>query len=220
MPALAGPVSRIFDKVAALDCVSDYLLVGGTALSLQLQTRLSEDLDFMQWKPSGKREVDWVGIKKELETVGAVQSVEVLEFFHVLFVVDEVKISFYCVDKVSPVTNPVPISANLRAADLLAIAAMKMEVLMRRAAFRDYYDIYSLFKQGVDLNDAIELALKYSKHQMKRKNLLAILCNGNRFLKSDDFQLLLPVYDVTADEIAAFMSDKMEKFTFKRSDSV
>lgn len=140
MPALAGPVSRIFDKVAALTCVSDYLLVGGT--------------------------------------------------------------------------NPVPISANLRAADLLAIAAMKMEVLMRRAAFRDYYDIYSLFKQGVDLNDAIELALKYSKHQMKRKNLLAILCNGNRFLKSDDFQLLLPVYDVTADEIAAFMSDKINSTFF------
>jgi predicted nucleotidyltransferase component of viral defense system len=107
------------------------------------------------------------------------------------------------------VTNPVPISANLRAADLLAIAAMKMEVLMRRAAFRDYYDIYSLLKQGVDLGEAVQLALKYSKHQMKRKNLLAILCNGNRFLKSDDFQLLLPVYDVTADEIAAYMSDKI-----------
>jgi len=94
-------------------------------------------------------------------------------------------------------------------ADLLAIAAMKMEVLMRRAAFRDYYDIYSLLKQGVDLGEAVQLALKYSKHQMKRKNLLAILCNGNRFLKSDDFQLLLPVYDVTADEIAAYMSDKI-----------
>lgn len=50
MIALAPHTSKLFDKVAALECIKPYFLVGGTALALQLDTRLSEDLDFMNWK--------------------------------------------------------------------------------------------------------------------------------------------------------------------------
>lgn len=68
MKGLAPHTSAIFDSISRLECIKPYLLVGGTALSLQLGTRLSEDLDFMSWRKSRneKREVDWPTIKKEL----------------------------------------------------------------------------------------------------------------------------------------------------------
>ena len=71
MMALAPHTIDLFDKIASLECIKPYFLVGGTALALQLHTRLSEDLDFMSWKSSKlqKQEVDWVGIEKELATV-------------------------------------------------------------------------------------------------------------------------------------------------------
>ena len=46
---------------------AQYLLVGGTALSLQMGTRQSEDLDFMKWRTSKteKMEVAWYQIEKQ-----------------------------------------------------------------------------------------------------------------------------------------------------------
>jgi len=52
MKGLAPHTSHIFEAVSALECIKPYLLVGGTALSLQINTRQSEDLDFMTWRTS------------------------------------------------------------------------------------------------------------------------------------------------------------------------
>lgn len=61
MKGLAPKTLSVFNKICLLDCIKPYTLVGGTALSLQIANRLSEDLDFMSWKLSKdeKREVDW-----------------------------------------------------------------------------------------------------------------------------------------------------------------
>lgn len=50
MNALAPSTSEIFEAISRLECIRPYLLVGGTALSLQLGTRQSEDLDSMSWR--------------------------------------------------------------------------------------------------------------------------------------------------------------------------
>ena len=75
---------------------------------------------------------------------------------------------------------------------------MKMETLLRRAKFRDYYDIYSILKIGVDINELISMALEHSVHRLKRKNLLSMLTNGELFSKDQNIQHLNPVYNVTA----------------------
>ena len=45
MKGLAPHTQRVFETVASLECIKPYILVGGTALSLQIATRQSEDLD-------------------------------------------------------------------------------------------------------------------------------------------------------------------------------
>lgn len=104
MNGLAPNTTDIFDMVCHLDCIKDYVLVGGTALSIQIGNRLSEDLDFMSWRKSKneKREVDWYSIKNELERIGTIESIDLMDFDHVVFVVNGVKISFYANPNYSP----------------------------------------------------------------------------------------------------------------------
>lgn len=205
MNGLAPHTSAIFDAVSRLECIKPYTLVGGTALSIQLGTRQSEDLDFMSWRKSRseKREVNWPEIKKELETIGNIEKIDILDLDHVEFLVNGVKISFYANPNPSPVKEEKILLNNIRLADPVSIGAMKMEVMMRRSKFRDYYDIYSLIEAGVDLTEMIDLALKYSGHRLKSKNLIALLTRSDRFVKDTAFSLLCPVYDVSPKEIEA-----------------
>lgn len=80
---------------------------------------------------------------------------------------------------------------------------MKMEVLLRRSKFRDYYDIYSLLEAGISLSDMMDIALRYSNHRLKSKNLLAMLSRSERFTEDRNFEQLEPIYNVTPKEIEA-----------------
>lgn len=211
MKGLAPHTLQVFEAVSKLDCIKPYLLVGGTALSLQIGTRQSEDLDFMKWRTSKteKMEVAWYRIERELATVGDILHKDILDVDHVEYVVSGVKISFYACPKYSPVSVPVEYLNNLRLADVKSIGAMKMEVMLRRSNFRDYYDIYSILKSGILINDLISLALTYSKHKLKSKNLLAMLTNSSRFIRDAHFEQLEPVYAVTAQEIEDYIKSRL-----------
>lgn len=214
MKGLAPHTSSIFETLSKLECIKPYVLVGGTALSLQLETRQSEDLDFMSWRKSKdeKREVDWPTIKKELQSIGEVEKCEILDLDHIEYIVNGVKISFYANPNYSPLQAEIPFLNNIRLADPLSIGAMKMEVMLRRSKFRDYYDIYSLLEHGVKLQDMIRLALKYSGHRLKSKNLIAMLTRGDRFLPDSHFDALNPIYLIGPQDIEHRIIAEIESF--------
>ena len=212
MNGLAPHTSELFERISLLEFIKPFVLVGGTALSLQLNLRQSEDLDFMRWKQSPKDKLD-VGIstiKHELETVGHIDAMDIGDFNFVEFVVEGVKLSFYAAPR-KQITSMQVIRYlnNLQLADIKSIGAMKMEAMLRRSKFRDYYDIYSILKQGVDFNEMIELALEHSGYLLKRKNLLAMLTNGGRVRKDKAFLSLHPVYDVSAYDIQEYIKAKL-----------
>lgn len=216
MRALAPLTDEIFDKVTQLECIKPYVLVGGTALALQINHRQSEDLDFMSWKSTKlqKQEVNWVDIERELSTIGKIDAREIWDFDHVDFIVSGVKISFYASPKFSPVTEPILFNNNLQLADIKAIAAMKMEVLLRRSNFRDYYDIYSILQHDLNFRETIDLALKYSGHVLSTKNLLSMLADSSRFHIDNDFEQLNPIYHVTPIEIEFYLQQCIKKLYF------
>jgi hypothetical protein len=49
MQGLAEKTEKIFETLSKLNSIKEYTLIGGTALSLQIANRLSEDLDFCKW---------------------------------------------------------------------------------------------------------------------------------------------------------------------------
>jgi len=215
MKGLTKNSEIIFEAVSLLNCIKDYTLIGGTAISLQIGKRLSEDLDFCKWSTNLKKDkptVDWPQIKKELETIGKIEKIDILGFDQVNFVVNNVKISFLTKQKnLSPVIKLVTILNNIKAADLDSLGAMKVELVLRRSNFRDYYDIYSLLMDGHLLKTMVEEAAKYSNHTLKTRDALSFLSNGSNYKKDKDFDLLNPVYAVTNKEIEDLIISTIKK---------
>lgn len=210
--SLAPHTGKVFEAISRLDCVKPFTLVGGTALSLQIEKRQSEDLDFMKWltKRNEKPEVDWPSIKKELESIGTIKDYEVGGFDFVSFNFEGVKLSFYAAPRkaVSSMIR-IPYLNNLFMADIESIGAMKMEAMLRRSKFRDYYDIYSILKEGADINKMIAAALEHSSHKLRTRGLLNMLTTGNNFMKEKGFEELNPVYDVSPIDIQEYIKAKL-----------
>lgn len=210
---LTENIDSIIDSVSALDCIRDYVLCGGTALAIQLGHRQSEDLDFMAWRQSKdvKPEVNWPAISRELEEkVGHVDNMDLLGFDQVVFLVRGVKISFYVSDRYAPPMETLPYLGNIRVAPRDAILAMKLEVMLRRMKFRDYYDVYSIVKSGGDIGAGIEAAMKYSQFALKKKNIVSMLLSG-RFSEDSNFRQLSPDYDVTEPQMREYLLRKLKE---------
>ena len=210
---LTTNIEAIIEQVAQLECIKPYILCGGTALAMQIGHRKSEDLDFMMWRISKneKPEVNWNAIEKELrDKIGEIESFNMLGFDQIEFVVKGVKFSFFVSDNLSPVTAPIDYLGNIRLADIESIMAMKMEVMLRRMKFRDYYDIYSILQDGYSINKGIEKALNLSRHRLSSKNIIAMLLGG-QFIPDNNFATLEPKYDVTKEQIREFIMQKLKE---------
>ena len=209
---VTAKIEAIIELVAQLECIKPYILCGGTALAMQIGHRKSEDLDFMMWRKSQteKPEVDWNAIEKELsEKIGEIENFNMLGFDQVEFLVKGVKISFFVSDNLSPVSMPVTYLGNIRLADIESIMAMKMEVMLRRMKYRDYYDIYCILQEGYSIHKGIEKALKLSRHRLSTKNIIAMLLGG-QFVADNNFATLEPKYDVTKELIRDYIMQKLK----------
>ena len=209
---LTANIDAIIDQVAQLECIKPYILCGGTALAMQIGHRKSEDLDFMMWRISKteKPEVDWNAIEKELkEKIGEIENFNMLGFDQVEFLVKGVKFSFFVSDNYSPVSSPVDYLCNIRLADIESIMAMKMEVMLRRMKFRDYYDLYCILQEGYSIHKGMEKALNLSRHRLSSKNIITMLLGGS-FIPDDNFLALEPKYKVTKEEIREYILHKLK----------
>jgi hypothetical protein len=213
MNGLTEPTAAIFEQVSKLQCIKEYTLIGGTALALHLQHRLSEDLDFCRWRSSSNPlSVDWFAIKKELSTIGQV-SANVLDFNQCDFVVSGVKVSFYANNKYKAPESlqPQPLLNNLKIADVASIGVMKMEVMSRRTTHRDYYDMYAILASGVPLSAIIAGAGRYSLHTLHTKTMLAILTSAEGISVDPHFSHLHPAYSITLKQMEEAISEHVRQ---------
>ena len=120
-----------------------------------------------------------------------------------------VKFSFFVSDNYSPVSSPVDYLGNIRLADIESIMAMKMEVMLRRMKFRDYYDIYCILQEGYSIQKGMDKALNLSRHRLSSKNIITMLLGG-RFIPDDNFLALEPKYKLTKEEIREYILHKLK----------
>lgn len=210
---LTSNIDAIIEQVAQLDCIKPYVLSGGTALAMQIGHRKSEDLDFMMWRISKtiKPEVKWNEIEQELsEKIGVIDNFNILGFDQVEFLVKGVKFSFFVSDNMSPVMSPIQYQGNIRLADIESIMAMKLEVMLRRMKFRDYYDIYSILQNGYSIHEGIKKALAYSRYRLTTKNIVAMLLSC-QFVTDGNFLALEPKYNVTKEQIREYILTRLKE---------
>lgn len=219
MNGLAPHAEKIFEKLSELECVKNYCMIGGTALALQLNHRLSEDFDFCRWKTREKEKisVDWASIEDELSRLGNVTK-NLLDHNQCDFNLNGVKLSFYGnnISKAPAELARKNFLNNIRLADKTSIGIMKLEVMLRRQSFRDYYDIYAILKDGVSLKDLINGAGKYSRHRLKTRDMLAMLTKGENFAIDHHFAALQPKYEVDSNDIEHFLVEEIRKLNEER----
>lgn len=203
----------VFEAVSQMEVVKGLYLCGGTAQSLQMKHRKSEDLDFELLGLRKERpKLDFSAISAEVTNIFPDCRKEFLGKNQLqIFVNGNVKLSFFRPD------NPVPelgkgfVYNNIVTPSLQELLGMKLFTIAIRSAFRDYYDIYALLKEGYDLAKGVEYAGKFSRHTIHSKFIYSILLNENYFSKPEGFSLLEPKYDVSTADIAKFIRQYIEE---------
>ena len=130
---------EVLKKLIKENYLSNFVLVGGSALALHIKHRKSEDLDFFTYEDNA------FDIQKIKEIVNKLNgkivniSDEQIDIF-----IDGVKVTFF--DAKWSFLKPKKIE-NFNLATLKQLAIMKTNVLFLRAKYRDYYDLYFLVQK-------------------------------------------------------------------------
>jgi len=143
--------SEVFQQLRSQEFISKFVLVGGTALSIQIQHRFSEDLDFI----FDGEELNVNLIKRNINRIFPKHRIIRQDHnWQIDFIVNNVKLTFFSTGAVA-----IPFSVKeysfakdtLNIAGLKVIGALKFSAIAHRNTIRDYYDLYYLTRYHLDL---------------------------------------------------------------------
>ena len=119
--------------------LNSFVLVGGTALALQLGNRKSIDLDLFSNTDFSSNEL-LISLLDDYQIVVNNQLSQTL-----ISTINEVEVDFLKFHY--PFIRPIVIIENIRMASLEDIAAMKLDAITGRGSKKDFYDLFFLLKQ-------------------------------------------------------------------------
>ena len=123
-----------------LPLVPEFVLGGGTALSLQIKHRISLDFDFFSLKPIPKQLLEKLSKSIEIENI-AIDTPDELTFF----TKQEIKVTFLNYPFRFDLNNVLE-TDGLRLFNIYDIAVQKAYTIGRRGEYRDYFDLYIILK--------------------------------------------------------------------------
>jgi len=211
---LTPATKEVFGAVSELECIRNLFLCGGTGQSIQMNHRLSEDLDFELIGLKKERpKLDIGGIIEELKSKFPEAREEILGEDHLLVFINsgKVKLSFFRPENPVKSMGTGIVFNNLRTPTLQELLGMKVFALCVRTVFRDYYDIYCLLEAGCKIEDAISYASYLSRHQIRSKTMYSRLLSPFLFKRNDDFNRMVPKYDITPEGICDRIRLSVEK---------
>jgi len=214
LKGLTPATARLFETVSCLDCIKGLYLCGGTAQSLMMNHRLSEDLDFeLLGIAKNRPELQTSQIIKEIETAFPQTRREILGTNHfLLFVEDSVKLSFFRPKYAVPHLSRGFVHNNLVTPDLQDLLGMKLYTITVRDAFRDYYDIYCLLRSGYDLKEGVRYACAFSRHTIHSKDIYSRLLFCEGYPAMNDFYRMKPVYNIRPEDIVQQVKTCLENY--------
>jgi len=204
MIGLASKTEGVIEAVSKLECIKEYVLVGGTAISLQINHRLSEDLDFCKWVNTDKVN-DGIKVKTieaELKANFTTVFTNYLNFSQVDFIINDVKLTFFHeVGYKVPEFERKTLLGNIVLAPLSLLGCMKVKTMFQRNTLRDYYDIFVLLNNGyLTIEELIITSLAYDK-KLRRQMIINRLIRWQEIPVEAGFQLLSPKYSISNKEM-------------------
>ncbi len=202
---LTPETNQVLNEIVTIEEVRPYVLIGGSALTIHINHRLSEDLDFAQWNEDKSHRLTinanaiFNSLQKEFSRVDIVNALD----NQLDLIVNEIKVTFF-VDNENQAPRDILDNNHLKIAGIKAIAAMKIGLLFDRVKFRDYYDLFAIHKSGLPLSQMVEEALKF-KPYLNKKLIYIALTDANRTI-DEDLKYLNPKYNVTKTEIKDYFT--------------
>lgn len=133
---------ELLKKISEVVSINDYYMVGGTALSLQLELRESYDFDFCV-----KSEFNNEMLLDELKSIGNVEIIQNQKGTCDVLL-NGVQVSFfYYPNKVLAEFTKAKEMPNLNIASILDIAVMKLVAIGGRGAKKDFFDLYKIIEK-------------------------------------------------------------------------
>lgn len=150
-----------------IDYMNQWTLVGGTALSIHLQHRLSEDLDFFIEKSTLDQErthIEKMISNLEDEGYDCVRTHNNSE--NLDYEIEGVKVTFFA-SGLKNLKSNCDVYKNIHVASIETIIVMKMEAIISyRTKTRDFYDIYTISEQeGISIFTMLDI---YNKQRTKK----------------------------------------------------
>jgi predicted nucleotidyltransferase component of viral defense system len=142
---LAPTKSVLLELIDTAPFLHKYVFVGGSALTLYLCHRQSEDIDFFTYADTFNR-------REILDYITRFECIEIINDNgnQLDFLLCGVKVTFFNANWAF-LKPHVPEKFNI--ATLEAIATVKANVLFLRAKYRDYYDLYFLVKEAISVKE-------------------------------------------------------------------
>jgi Nucleotidyl transferase AbiEii toxin, Type IV TA system len=131
----------LLKTLMGLSFLSDFSLVGGTALSLKYGHRLSIDLDLFSNKPF---ETNFIVDNLYAEFGNRLVVQNQVEKFGIFCLIDDIKVDI--VKHPYELLQPLEVVENIRLYHTSDIAAMKVAAILHRAKKKDFWDLVELFK--------------------------------------------------------------------------
>lgn len=194
----------LLKMVETCNFLENYVLVSGSALSLHLCHRKSEDLDFFTYDDSfDKRQI--------FEYIKKFESKEILNQTdeQIDLLLDGVKVTFF--NAKWSFLKPFKIY-RFNLASVESIASMKVNVLFLRAKFRDYYDLYFLAKKVMSVKKIFECSLNILDGINFKLFAVALVYIDD--IEDDNIKYLEPIETLNKIKIRDFFQKELNKITF------
>jgi hypothetical protein len=147
------PVMRsVWQGFSSSGISAEFYLAGGTALALQLDHRLSVDLDFFSQTQS---DIPALSEPLRLALKDFSPILADSSWGNLVFLANNVRVGFYGYGY--SLVKPVLKTDGLVLASVEDIGLMKLDALLARASRKDFHDLYELCKQ-IPLRDLLSLA--------------------------------------------------------------
>jgi len=118
---------------------ADFYLVGGTALALQYGHRRSIDFDLFSPKPFKN-----LPIRNKINRMAKITKIHLQSEGEFTLRINDIKTTFFHFHY--PISHPILLDKIISMPDPLTIAAMKAFAMGQRSKWKDYVDLYFLFK--------------------------------------------------------------------------
>jgi predicted nucleotidyltransferase component of viral defense system len=172
--AVSGILLEALHKLMNHDAFNDFVLVGGTALSLQLGHRMSVDIDLFTAIDYGSMDLKHIkhALSISFPYTDRLETLNETNLGYTVYIgnseAENVKLDLFYTDNfIAPVIE----QDGLRLASLQDIAAMKMQAIVNSKRKKDFWDIHELLEYFT-LEELIRFGLERNPYTLTEISIL------------------------------------------------